>query len=230
MIEKTPRPGFDEPLGPYLACLAVFVVYPSLFIDFSFLTENAAHQWLINDYMGGLLPLAVIFFLPSVRACVRSSFGPLAWPVLPPRYLTLFLILCVCVFVDWVIWDHLRPQLAKVLPDARIESYPMIENTALAWFDVTAGLALTAISEEIGFRAVMARVMQRFTANTVVIILLSALIFGVSHWKYGLPNVISASISGIMYMGLYLKTGSIVPFMAVHYVSNLIQFYPWYFD
>lgn len=223
-------PHADERRGPYIACLSLFILDAFGDTDLSFLTDDATLRWLLNDYTENLIPLIAVLLLPTVRAAARAAFGPLQWPVEPPRHLTLFVVLSMCVVLDFVIWEFLRPPLSEVLPDIRIDRYPKVENAALAWFDLAFGLALAAISEEIGYRVIMARVLRGFTANAIVIVVVSALVFGAYHWPHGLANVFSASLSGAIYMTLYLKCGSILPSMAVHYATNLIGFHAWYFD
>jgi len=66
----------------------------------------------------------------------------------------------------------------------------------------------------------------RFTAipGIVSMVIVSSLIFGVVHWGHGLPNVIYAALAGVVLMVLYLRTGSILPGIVVHYVIDA-----WYF-
>lgn len=215
--------------GQHGACLALFVFVTLIATDYSFLTDDATLQWLLNDYTESLVPLAAVLLLPSVRATARAAFGPLRWPAEPPRYLTLFLVLAACVAFDFANSNVLRPYLFEVLPDIRTDHYPKVEDAALAWFDLTFGLALTAVSEELGARVIMARVLRWFTTSATIIVVVSAVVFGALHWTHGIANAISATISGVVYMALYLKTGSILPSMAVHYATNLVRFYPWYF-
>lgn len=219
----------DERRGAFVAVLGLFLFAAFIDTDYSFLTDDATLQWLLNDYTESLVPLVAVLLLPSVRATARAAFGPLHWPVEPPRHLTLILVLAVCVALDYAIWEFVWPILSEALPDIRTDRYPKIENAALAWFDLTLGLGLSVVCEELGGRVVMAHVLRWFTANATVIVVVSALVFGAYHWSHGLASMIAAALSGAILMSLYLKTGSILPSMAVHYTTNVVDFYPWYF-
>jgi membrane protease YdiL (CAAX protease family) len=93
-----------------------------------------------------------------------------------------------------------------------------------------------SILEEVAFRGVILALFLRFY-NKPKAILISALAFGVYHllgllspgnnrelvWVVG--NIVWASILGLFYAYVTLKTGSLLPSMLVHYLGN-ISVYP----
>ena len=66
--------------------------------------------------------------------------------------------------------------------------------------------------------------MRRYTANIVLMVLVPSLIFALIHWGSGVGLMVSAFFAGIALMALFLRTGSVLPGIAVHYLINLIAF------
>ena len=90
---------------------------------------------------------------------------------------------------------------------------------------MTLGLLLVALSEEMLFRRMLVNMLNRFTARALPICLISSLIFGLIHWESGLQNVLAATLIGCYLMWIYLRTGSFLTIVAIHYVINLWVFY-----
>lgn len=78
-----------------------------------------------------------------------------------------------------------------------------------------------AVTEESIARAVFRDVLERVTESKTVLVVSSAAVFAVAHWGGGFGSMASAFFFGIVLMLLYLRTGSILPGIAVHYVVNV---------
>lgn len=104
-------------------------------------------------------------------------------------------------------------------------SFPFIETTWLRVLDLTLGLMLVAVSEELIARVLFYDVMSQFTKKAALIVVVSALVFALAHWGMGWGAVAGAFFTGILLMMLYLRTGSFLPGVIVHYVENLIIFW-----
>ncbi|MFB6649263.1 CPBP family intramembrane glutamic endopeptidase [Bacillus toyonensis] len=76
---------------------------------------------------------------------------------------------------------------------------------------------ITPIKEEVMYRGIFYRFLEK-RHNFIVGILVSSLVFGLSHG--GLP--ITATIMGIVFVILYKKTNSILPSIILHVIWNLI--------
>ncbi|PGC10618.1 CPBP family intramembrane glutamic endopeptidase [Bacillus wiedmannii] len=76
---------------------------------------------------------------------------------------------------------------------------------------------ITPIKEELMYRGILYRFLEQ-RHNFIVGILVSSLVFGLSHG--GLP--ITATIMGIVFVILYKKTNSILPSIILHVIWNLI--------
>ena len=99
------------------------------------------------------------------------------------------------------------------------------QRACSGWLDITAGLALTAIAEELVFRRLFYNVLRPFFTSSVLFVLASAVVFGLIHWSGGVANVVSAAIAGVALMALMLRTGSVVPAIVAHYLVNFVLFY-----
>ncbi len=114
--------------------------------------------------------------------------------------------------------------LADALPDMALFAYPAIETPALYWFDLSAGLALTAVAEELVFRTVARDVLARLFDGEAAVVVISALIFAAIHWANGVGGLVLAFIAGVVLMAVYRRTGSIVPAMVAHFLVSLWDF------
>ena len=78
-------------------------------------------------------------------------------------------------------------------------------------------VVLAPISEELAFRGIL---FSRWATkwNYSVAIGLSSLVFGVLHF----PDVVGATVFGILMCTLYAKTGSLIVPIVVHSLNNLV--------
>ena len=101
---------------------------------------------------------------------------------------------------------------------------PAIAHPFWRWMDLTLGLVLVGIIEEVIFRGCMRQFLSRYTDRPGLIILASAIAFGAIHWSAGLSAVFATSLVGAVFMALYLATGSLPAIMLAHFVINFIDF------
>lgn len=102
--------------------------------------------------------------------------------------------------------------------------YPRPQPGALRWLDITFGLALVALSEELVFRRIAKQVLERLLGRGARITLISALLFAAIHWGGGLSAVLVAFVFGIAAMDLYRHDGRLWPVVAAHYFADLLVF------
>lgn len=198
--------------------LLALVVAPFFLNDFAFIAAGTVVQWLVADYGSKFVALGIIFFVPRLRLAVLETL-PIKRSVGEG-----VLLVCLCTAI-LIFADKWHSGLTGVYPEQFILfRYPKIEPAALYWFDLTVGLALTAVSEEFVFRGVLGAVMKRYTSNTVLIVLVPSLIFALIHWGSGLGLMAFAFFAGIALMALFLRTGSVLPGIAAHYLINLADF------
>ena len=109
-------------------------------------------------------------------------------------------------------------------PELILFRYPKIEQPALYWIDLTFGLALTAVAEELVFRSIARDFLGRYMSSTLAIVAASALIFAAIHWSHGIGAMVTALFAGAVLMALFMRTGSVVPCMIAHYAVNAADF------
>lgn len=106
-------------------------------------------------------------------------------------------------------------------------TWPPIESEPERLFDLTVGLLLVAITEELIFRKFARRHFDRQGLRPDQIIFRSGLLFGLIHWEQGVASVLNAWVFGALAMAAYIQTNRLwVPIVA-HYIVNLLIFGGW---
>ena len=209
------------PATRFMAFAAIALV-PAFLNDFLYMHAETVSDWLTADYGSKLLILVLIFIIPDTRHAVAGVWNLTALKARPwSDTMAWTLIVAGLVITAFI---YLKPPLDGLAPGMRLFIYPDIPDPAVYAFDLSAGLALTAVAEELAFRALMRRVLEKLTTSTVIIVLVSALVFAAIHWSNGLGNLVISFIAGGLLMVLYLRTGSLWPPVVAHYLTNLILF------
>jgi len=105
-----------------------------------------------------------------------------------------------------------------------LSSFPAINALPLFVFDLTIGLVLVALSEEIIFRGIAKLALKRYIKSDLLIVIISATVFSSIHWSMGAPSLVSSFFIGCFYMLSFMKTKSIYPALASHYLGNYVAF------
>jgi membrane protease YdiL (CAAX protease family) len=110
------------------------------------------------------------------------------------------------------------------LSGAPLGQMPEIASPVWRWVDLTAGLVTVSIVEEVIFRGYLRIFLSRYTRRAWVVIVISAIAFGLIHWSGGPQKIMAASAVGAVFMALYLRTHSLPAIMVAHYLVNFIAF------
>lgn len=116
--------------------------------------------------------------------------------------------------------------LVTLFPEshAAIASIYRRRAEAPAWLIATMLLVWIAPAEEIFWRGVLQRYMQR-KLRPVWALLGSALLYALVHaWSGNLPLLVAAFVLGIAWGGLFLWTGSLVPGILSHALWDVLVF------
>ena len=213
------------------AVLAAVALAPAYFNDFLYMRAESVFDWLAADYGSKILIVALILILHETRRAVAGAWNGSAvagaWNFGALRERDWFKMagwaiavaaLSVAAFV------YVKPPLDALAPGMALFDYPDIDNPTVRVFDLTAGLVLTAVAEELGFRALLGRVIERFTANPQIIVIASAALFAAIHWSNGLGSLAVSFLAGAMLMMLYLRGRSLWPPVVAHYLADLVLF------
>lgn len=103
--------------------------------------------------------------------------------------------------------------------------FPAYPSSVYRTIDLTLGLLLVAISEELLFRGYIINLLEKNIKNKVYILLLSCLSFSLIHWGAGVDSLIGTFLWGIAPSIYYLKTKNLLPCIIAHYITNLVIFY-----
>jgi membrane protease YdiL (CAAX protease family) len=93
------------------------------------------------------------------------------------------------------------------------------------WLFVPLAFCLTALSEELLFRAIWVGGFSRWLPAAIPVLVGSA-IFGITHLAQGRLGMAAAGALGLLFAGLFLWRQSILPCFLAHYLVNLGQV--WY--
>jgi membrane protease YdiL (CAAX protease family) len=179
------------------------------------LHQTKPGTWLAIDYASRLVALALLAVDPVLRRVVYCR---------QPRQIH-FLELAgwsAAFIVLHLVRVELSPVLYQHLPSIRLGSYP--RPTGLLYlFDMTFGVALVAVHEELFFRRAMRATLGGLGDGRAMVVV-SAVPFGLHHWWTGIPNILGNVVFGILAMLLYRRSGAIWPLIVIHYLDDLAWF------
>lgn len=121
--------------------------------------------------------------------------------------------------------ELLEPWIAAFAPGAPVHGSPPPRSVALHALDLTLGLMLVAVSEELLGRVYFRSVVEPLLNSRALFVLVSALAFALAHWSQGLGGLVSTFLGGVVLMVAYLRLGSIGPCVVAHYLANLLIFW-----
>lgn len=201
--------------------LLVLLILSSLFLlnDFAMIQVKRYIPWLMIDYGTRLAALAIIVAVVRRRISSIEDFGlrntPLRGLIQWAAFLTI-----IGIVIDQAGWRYLE----YVLPDTHLMSIPQTKNVFINVFDLTAGLALVSVSEELIFRGYFLSTLRLYTNSSALIIILSSITFGLIHWSMGIHAILSTALWGVLPMVAVIRTGSIYPAIIAHYLTDLVSF------
>jgi len=158
--------------------------------------------WTLCDYAGRLAQLGFLAAIPAAR---RVAYQPQRlrirwWETL---LWTLGLVIFFCTVCQWI--TH---AVDGWFPNTRLGPYPILEG-GWYYFDLTAGLALVAVQEEIVFRRCAGAVFAARWGQGAVTVLLSSLLFVAYHWTTGLGSMTAVFFFGVYAMLFLRRTGAL---------------------
>lgn len=211
-MNQTSRPN-QRVFGATVFVLAV----PFFLNDIGFIAAQGAGAWLAVDYASKLAVFAAIVAFATLR---RAS---LAGARLPPNLLSTgaatALVIVGLVALFFAI-DNLGLDQGTVL-----QRFFPLDRAWLIVFDLTVGLALTAIAEELVFRRLFLDAFARRWSAFWLYAASSAL-FAAIHWSNGVGTIGGAFVAGLLLMWLTRRSGTVLPAIIAHYVVNLVLFWP----
>lgn len=204
-----------------LAALLALGFAPYWFNDFLFIAlaaEEPGWPVYLADYLSRVLGIGLLFAIPALRAFAAPGEGrtPSLW--LAP------LLVGFGVGVSLLTDGYLFGALHELAPGWTLFAYPAPGAQWLYLFDLTGGLLLVAVSEELLCRRVAVRVLERFGLPPAAVLLVSTLLFAAMHWSGGLGALGETFVLGAVLTAIYMWQRSLLLVIVTHYLINLIVF------
>jgi membrane protease YdiL (CAAX protease family) len=178
------------------------------------LMQDSPALWLAMDYAMRIAALALLALSPVRAAVFRREAR---------RVTVLQLVICTLVTGAAVFMAVLvERRLMGMLPDLSIGHYPRLRGW-LYLFDLTFGLVLVAVHEELVFRRLARAAFSRL-GDGLAMMATTSVLFGLYHWWTGPLNVLMAATAGMVLMLLYRAVGALWPAILVHYCVDLYVF------
>ena len=216
------RPAVDtEPQdrGRLHILALILLAGPFYLNDFSSIYLESWRWWLFIDYTAvKLFPLLVALWLMRSSEISAADFG------LRPQALPSFMAIFLVVTLAGILIDQNGYALLAGLPGyAQLGGMPPIADPVWDWLDLTFGLLMVGVFEELVFRGYLCTFLQRYTRSSLAILLISAAAFGLIHWGLGLQAVLVTAIIGALFMVAYLRTRSLPAIMLAHFAINFVD-------
>ncbi|MFH1428882.1 MAG: CPBP family intramembrane glutamic endopeptidase, partial [Candidatus Margulisiibacteriota bacterium] len=189
--------------------ILILLITPFYLNDISNIYVKDWRWWVFIDYVSvKLFPLIVVTLLIINKKMKAEELGLKLQPIMP--FITVFLMV---TFIGTLIDQNAYKLIAQFPGYHSLGNMPIIKSSAWNWADLTVGLLMVGIFEELVFRGFMCAYLNRYTKNRFAIVLISSLAFGLIHWSGGLHVVLVTSVIGAVFMIAYLKTRSLPAIM-----------------
>ncbi|HLA28056.1 MAG TPA: type II CAAX endopeptidase family protein [Syntrophales bacterium] len=188
--------------------------------DFSDIYVKDWRSWLLIDYIAvKLFPCLIFLGLILSKKTDLRELG-LTVPS-PASFFAVFSIGALSgIFID----QNGYLTLGNIYGYFPFGGIPEITSPFWKRIDLTAGLIMTGICEELVFRGYLRFFLTRYIQRASIIVLISALAFGLIHWSGGGARVLVTAAIGAVFMILYLKTSSLPAVMAAHFAVNFVDY------
>jgi len=204
----------------FYTLILILLAVPFYLNDFANIYIKDWRIWLLIDYISvKLFPLIVVAWLIINKKVEASEFG-----LRSQSLLSCVVVFLIVTFIGTLIDQNAYKLIEKLPGYSPLGSMPAIKNTLWDWVDLTFGLLMVGIFEELIFRGFMSTYLRFYTQNHLAIILISSIAFGFIHWSGGLHAVLVTSIIGAVFMLAYLKTHSLPAIMLAHFAVNFIDY------
>jgi len=213
-----PDSGVTRGAERYRFLVPILLVLPFYLNDFFDIYVSDWRWWLFTDYISvRLFPLLVVLWLILSDTMPSSRWGLSISP--GGSFGVVFIIATLAaVFID----QNGYGILGRVPGYPPLGHMPSIDSPLWSRIDLTAGLLMVAIGEELVFRGYLRVFLARYTQSRLLIVAVSAVAFGLIHWSGGLHRVMVTAAIGAVFMAIYVTTRSLPPIVLAHFTVNFI--------
>ena len=202
------------------AAVVLVLAAPFYLNDIGFIALNGTYGVYLVDYGTRALVLATCFLWPASRA--------LATERLSPHWKTAMAILCVAALpvTGRATYHLLEVPFVSFTGIGGLFAFHYIADPTLYWLDLTVGLFVVALSEELVFRKLAMRWLEQAGRPPVQILLMSALLFSLMHWGSGPGRLLYTFVVGLFYMAVYMRLRRLWPLVLAHWIQDFVTFGP----
>jgi membrane protease YdiL (CAAX protease family) len=224
MTDRGQRSQPDSRWSP--TAVFLLLAMPFYLNDISNLLVSDWRTWLVIDYtFVKAFPIGLAVWLVATDRASAAAFGLRKVP------LSTFLVaFTLSALLGTVIDQNAYRLIDDWYGYGALGGMPRITSTAWDWFDLTAGLLIVGLVEEMVFRGWLAHTLCWAQSRAGIhlsgwqICLCSALSFGAIHWSLGFHAVLVTGLIGGVYMAMYRLTRSVVPIALGHFMVNFVDF------
>jgi len=208
---KTEQPKFGR-IEVMLLVLAPFYIN-----DFFLIEAKTADMWLWVDYASRILALALLFLVAADwrQALRENGIGNL------PKSALAFV---AATAIGLGVTSLLEPWIDARFPFAALQAFPGYDNDRQRMLDLTLGIALVALSEEVIFRWYLDKALSGLIGSKSISLIVGAAFFGLIHWSQSLAGIAGAFVIGLAFGAIYRQSGSIWPLVIAHYVIDVVEY------
>jgi membrane protease YdiL (CAAX protease family) len=98
----------------------------------------------------------------------------------------------------------------------------VVPRTAADWIWFVPVAATAGLCEEFLYRGYALTQIAAFTHSVTAGVLVSSIAFGLGHAYQGRIGMAGAAITGLLYSGLFLLSGSLVPCVMAHFLQDIV--------
>ena len=196
----------------------LLLVAPFYLNDFAFILLNGTYGVYLADYSTRILVLFLCFLIPLSRKIITAESTYIWRPDLALSFVILLPIL------GRLIHHLLEIPVIKITDNTGLFQFIIISDPFLYWLDLTFGLLLVAISEELVFRKFMLKFLEFLKLSYWKILFFSAMIFSLMHWSNGPGRILYCFVGGLIYMAAYYKIKRVWPLVLAHWIEDFIAF------
>jgi hypothetical protein len=186
--------------------------------DFAFVAWGHTYEGaLAVDYGSRILSLAILLAVPDLRSRLRGLFARRdPWAML--------LIYAVALAAVFLVMDEVTDSFELEISRWTLYSFPDPSSPWLHALDLTVGLALVAVSEEMVFRGGFLVVLERIVPSPIAVVAISTLVFSVAHWGRGFDALVDTAVAGAVWMAVFAKRRSFWTVMPAHYLTDIFYY------
>ena len=185
--------------------------------------------WLV-DMLGWIaLPAVILYYIYRYYGIGLRDYGlsklsnsPQSREIIVWSVLATFILSIYYFAFGWLAWEFIDAPISKF-------SYSAMVPEGNARYVAVFYLAITAaVFEEIFFRGLIWRLVYSSTISynkAVIYVFTSSVLFGLVHWENGLPEVVAATIFGLVACVLYLRLRNLIPLIVAHFVIDVVNFW-----